>query len=187
MRGHLSPANLLTSGCLTAGFLGVLTAPTSTVLTALLVVLAAVLDSLDGLVARKNGGDTAFGTNLDSLADLVSFGVVPALAVYYAVLADLQVIGLAGCVGFVLCGAWRLARFPLVKSYVCFAGLPIPPAGVLVMVVALWHPSPVLTLLLLGGMSLLMVSTVPFPTLAHLIAAPSSVAHRVRDHATRAR
>jgi CDP-diacylglycerol--serine O-phosphatidyltransferase len=165
MRDLVTLPNALTSAALVAGFLGLLAAVGDDLVQAAgLVTLAAVLDSLDGAVARRGAVDHAFGANLDSLADLVSFGVVPAMALYVGPLHALPVLGLAGCLGFLLAGTWRLARFPLVKHSDHFVGLPIPVAGVLVMLILLWRPSAGLALLLAVTASVLMISTQPFPT-----------------------
>ena len=127
--------------------------------------MAAVFDSLDGVVARRSGADPRFGGNLDSLADLLSFGVVPAVGLYLGPFQPLSIPGLLFGLCFLVAGAWRLARFPLVKRRHCFVGLPIPAAGVLLMMTLLWRPSPGLSLVLTLTLSALMVSTVPFPTL----------------------
>ncbi len=132
------------------------------------VLAAAVLDLLDGAIAR-NGceeGDrlSEFGKNLDSLADVVSFGAAPAFAAYAAVLHAPPVAGIAGCLAFFVCGALRLARFPLVGGPGRFVGLPIPPAGLFVAALAALEPPPLLLLAALAATSVLMVSTVPFPT-----------------------
>lgn len=129
------------------------------------VAVAAIFDSMDGAAARRNGGDNSFGANLDSLADLVSFGVVPAIGLYLGPLYPLSLVGLAAGVCFLLAGAWRLARFPLVKRCEYFVGVPIPVAGVLLMTTLLWQPSLGLSLVLTLTLSALMVSTLPFPTL----------------------
>ncbi len=165
MRQFLTVPNLVTSGNLAAGFLALLAARTNVVVAAALVVLAAVFDALDGTLARRGAADSAFGGNLDSLADLVSFGVVPAMALYWGPFEGSPVIGAVMCLAFVLCGAWRLARFPLVKSSDGFVGLPIPVAGVLVMVLLLPGPPRPLTVIATAGLSALMLSTVRFPTL----------------------
>jgi CDP-diacylglycerol--serine O-phosphatidyltransferase len=138
------------------------------VLAAGFVLAAAVLDLLDGAIAR-NGcekGDelSEFGKNLDSLADVVSFGAAPAFAAYAAVLEARPVVGLAGCLVFFVCGALRLARFPLVGRPDRFVGLPIPPAGLFVAALAAIGPPPLPVLAALAATSALMVSTVPFPT-----------------------
>ena len=185
MRQFVTLPNMITSGNLTAGFLALVAMPTNLLQATVLVLLAAGFDSLDGAMARRlptktplrSNVDSAtkglFGANLDSLADLVSFGVVPALALYLAVLHSLPILGLVGCLGFLLCGAWRLARFPLVKNPCRFVGLPIPPAGVVVMVLAAWGPPRLFALLAISTLSVLMISSLPFPTLSGLRDWPS--------------
>lgn len=155
---------LITCGNLTAGFLAVLLVlQENFIQAATLVGAAAGLDLLDGAVARKNASGGEFGVNLDSLADLVSFGVAPAVAIYVASLHDLPAIGVAACAIYVVCGALRLARFPLLKSSDRFVGLPIPPAGVILAGLAAlditWPPVLSATLVF----SVLMVSGIPFP------------------------
>lgn len=164
MRAFVMLSTIVTSGNLVAGWLAVLLATQGRFPeTALLVILAVGLDSLDGPLARRGTREDAFGANLDSLADLVSFGVVPALALYLSTLHTLSIIGVAGCLAFLLCGAWRLARFPLVYSPDFFVGLPIPPAGLLAALLAASEPPPVLALLTVLLLGTLMVSELPFP------------------------
>lgn len=165
VRGLVTFPNAITSASVVAGFLGLLAAVGANLLLAVaLVILAAVFDSLDGVMARRSAGEHAFGANLDSLADLLAFGVVPAMALYMGPLHTLPVLGLAGCLCFLLAGAWRLARFPLVRQCDHFVGLPIPVAGVLVMIVLLGRPAPSLALLMAVMASAMMISTLPFPT-----------------------
>jgi CDP-diacylglycerol--serine O-phosphatidyltransferase len=168
MREYITLPNLLTSGSLTAGFLSMLliSEETDILKAAGLIALAAVFDVLDGPVARRLGNDGQFGTNLDSLADLVSFGAAPALALYLSSLYALPVIGLAACLAFFLCGAWRLARFSLCKHPLYFVGCPIPAAGVLVALLAALRPHPFLALPVVFALSIMMVGTLPFPTLS---------------------
>jgi hypothetical protein len=83
VRVYLSPPNLTTSGNLLAGFLALLAATQGHAGWAAGLVLAtAICDSLDGLVARRTHSESAFGSRLDSLADLASFGAAPALVLY---------------------------------------------------------------------------------------------------------
>lgn len=176
MRAYVTPANLVTSGNLTAGFLALVAAQAHRLLlAAALIVLAGALDSLDGPLARRRASDGEFGTNLDSLADLVSFGAAPALALYLGSLHVLPGFGLAACLCFLLCGAWRLARFPLIKNPHRFTGLPIPPTGVLIAVLAVWAPTPILALVLTVALSVLMVSSLPFPTISATVGGASSL------------
>ena len=167
MREYITLPNLLTSGSLAAGFLSMLLIfDTNIPAAAGLIVLAAGFDVIDGPMARRKGTEGAFGTNLDSLADLVSFGAAPALALYLSSLHNLPVIGLTACLGFFLCGAWRLARFSLCKNPLYFVGCPIPFAGVLVAMLAALRPHPFLALPVIFALSALMIGTLPFPTLS---------------------
>ncbi len=161
--------HLTTCGNLSCGFLALLFAASGDfVYAAALVLVAAALDLLDGAIARNESEEgerlAEFGKNLDSLADIVSFGAVPAFAAYVAILNAVPVAGLAGCLAFFVCGALRLARFPLVGSQDRFVGLPIPPAGLFVAALAALEPPPLLFLAALAATSVLMVSTIPFPT-----------------------
>ena len=162
-----------TCGNLASGFLAVLFAASGDfVLAAVSVLAAAVLDLLDGAIARngceKGDGLSEFGKNLDSLADVVSFGVAPAFAAYVAVMHALPVAGITGCLAFFVCGALRLARFPLVGGPDRFVGLPIPPAGLFVAALAALGPPPLPVLAARAATNALMVSTVPCPTPAAL-------------------
>ena len=166
MRAFVTLSTAVTSGNLAAGFLALLLATErSFVQTTALILLAAGFDSIDGPIARRASKEGAFGVTLDSLADLVSFGVTPALALYFGSLHEIPVAGLLACLGFLLCGAWRLARFPLVNHREYFVGLPVPPAGVLVTFLAASSASPILALLVVLLLSGLMVSEVHCPKL----------------------
>src|SRR3954469_7134512 len=72
---------------------------------------AAVLDSLDGRVARMTNSQSAFGEQMDSLSDMVSFGAAPALIVYIWALKDLGKLGWLAAFVYCSCAALRLARF----------------------------------------------------------------------------
>ncbi len=169
MREYVSLANFLTSGSLVAGFLSVLLIfRDNLIAAAALITLAAVFDILDGAAARRAGNEDAFGTNLDSLADVVSFGAAPALALYMGSLYALPLIGLAGCILFFLCGAWRLARFSTRKNPFYFVGCPIPGAGVLVAVLAAFGTPTLFALPVVLVLGALMIGTMPFPTLSGL-------------------
>ncbi len=162
-------SNIATSGNLAAGFLSLLLVSRGELRwAAVLVLVSAVLDAVDGPVARATGEQSQFGSNLDSLADVVSFAVAPAYATYVGSLQGLPAIGAAACLGFVLCSAWRLARFPLCKDPHYFVGCPVPVAGVPVMLLAALRPHPSASLATVVALSLLMVGTIPVPTLSRL-------------------
>jgi CDP-diacylglycerol--serine O-phosphatidyltransferase len=134
--------------------------------------LAIVLDMLDGRVARMTGTSTAFGVEFDSLADVISFGVAPAILSFRWGLEPLGRIGWAAGFLFVAAAAVRLARFNIQsgaqdKRY--FVGLPSPAAaGVLASTVYVYptgpqitlHAMPVLAVVIVPA--LLMVSTIRF-------------------------
>ena len=94
------------------------------------ILLAALFDRLDGSVARRFNTESDFGKELDSLCDLISFGVAPALLIYHAVLYQVPVAGLAITILFILCGAVRLARYNIKEFDGTYYGLPITAAGV---------------------------------------------------------
>src|SRR5258708_27312103 len=97
-----------------------------------LIFWAILLDVLDGRIARMTGTTSEFGAELDSLADVVSFGVAPALLIYSWGFSSLPRVGWLVAFLFVVCGALRLARFNVQKTSVdgrYFVGLPIPAAA----------------------------------------------------------
>jgi CDP-diacylglycerol--serine O-phosphatidyltransferase len=148
---------------------------------AILIVFAMFFDILDGRVARMTKTQSAFGVQIDSLADVVSFGVAPALLVYEWTLHRFGLVGLFSAFVFCACGAVRLARFNVLsmgeagkphKPSKFIVGLPIPgAAGILVAIVVANHAAGGLfgaaeyawTILATTlGLSALMVSTVRF-------------------------
>lgn len=138
-------------------------------LAALMVGASLVADGLDGRIARLVRADGEFGKELDSLADVVSFGTAPAILAYMTVLERMDLYGLAVCAVFPICGALRLARFNIIKTSGFFIGLPITAAGTLLaalLYVYAGTPLAETTLLLPAIMLLLaylMVSTIPYP------------------------
>lgn len=98
------------------------------------IILANIFDGLDGWVARLTRTTTRFGVELDSLSDLVAFGVAPSILIYKWALFDFGRVGFAIAFLFAACGALRLARFNIqsgggIKS---FKGLPIPGAATMI-------------------------------------------------------
>ena len=98
------------------------------------ILFAMVLDGLDGRLARYFQVSSDFGKELDSLADLVSFGVAPALLSYGSILYAYGYFGLAVSMIFALCGAIRLARFNVLNIKTHFVGIPITFAGPLLVI-----------------------------------------------------
>ncbi len=171
MKDYFSAANFLTSGNLLAGFLAlVLAARGEPVWAAAMIGAAGVFDSVDGIAARRSRAESVFGSRLDSLADLISFGAAPALILYSFSLHRLPVLGIAACMAFLLCGAWRLARFSLLENRHHFVGFPIPPAAVIVVGLVVVSAPPPVVWLAVAVLSGLMVSSVPVPTLGSLVA-----------------
>jgi CDP-diacylglycerol--serine O-phosphatidyltransferase len=148
------------------------------------ILFAAIFDALDGRVARLFRVDSAFGAQLDSLADLVSFGIAPSVLVYLWSLHHAQSAGWAVALIFCACCAVRLARFnveaaardPLDPPNPHFIGLPTPAAACLILLPMLlgfqFHSpafaNPLLNAFVMAVMSLLMVSRVPTLSIKHL-------------------
>ncbi len=137
MRIELVP-NILTGANLAIGMLALVYAIEGKfAFGSVLILIAALLDRFDGRLARKVGASSDFGKELDSLADLVSFGVAPAVMVYLWRLDSLGLAGQMVMILFVLCGALRLARFNVMNVSGYFLGVPITIAGSLVAVLVL--------------------------------------------------
>lgn len=128
--------NLFTLAALFGGFYAVVMAMNGRFdLAAIGVFCAMVLDSLDGRVARMTNTQSAFGEQMDSLSDMVSFGAAPALIVYEWALRGLGKAGWAAAFVYCACAALRLARFNTNIAVVdkrFFQGLPSPAAAALV-------------------------------------------------------
>ncbi|MDD3178855.1 MAG: CDP-diacylglycerol--serine O-phosphatidyltransferase [Opitutaceae bacterium] len=160
-----------------------------------LILAAVVFDCLDGRLARLGGRTSLFGAEFDSLADVVSFGVAPALMVFFLILAPREEYQWFRSFGWViafiylLCAAVRLARFNVItnpllhqssmESHNDFVGLPVPAAAgtVASMVLLLLHLADnekslhrwtLILPLLLILISFLMVSTIRYPSFKHI-------------------
>lgn len=135
-RGIYILPNILTTANLFCGFYGIIAAINHDFRTAAIAILISCLfDILDGKVARFTGADSRFGLEYDSLADLVAFGLAPALLVYLWALRPFGRLGWVAAFLFMACGALRLARFNVQVSSVSkkyFVGLPIPGAACMV-------------------------------------------------------
>ena len=115
---------------------------------ALLVLLAALLDGLDGRIARLTGTASEFGIQFDSLADIVSFGIAPAFLVHQWALVSLGKRGWLIAFLFVVCAAMRLARFNIqmhVADTRWFVGLASPAAAAVLTCMAFAFPGPLRT------------------------------------------
>ena len=135
---------------------------------AVFIIIAAVLDGLDGRIARLTGTTSDFGLEFDSLADIVSFGIAPALLSYRWALNEFDRLGWLIAFIYVVCAAMRLARFNIqstVGDKRHFAGLPSPMAAGTLACVAYAFPgmergdwSTVLLALLVATLALMMIS-----------------------------
>ena len=143
--------NLFTLSSVLCGFYAILTCTTPGAdnddfyRASLLIIFAMFFDTIDGRVARLTRTQSAIGVQLDSLADVISFGVAPAVLVYRWSLEAMGTMGMLICFSYIACGAVRLARFNVlataesgapVKPGKYILGLPIPAAaGILISLV----------------------------------------------------
>ena len=132
-RGVFLLPSLLTTGNIFCGFTSIVMAFEGQMkLAASLIIVAAILDGLDGRIARLMGGTSEFGGEYDSLADVVSFGLAPAFLAHVWGLMPLRRYGWVLAFLFLVCGAVRLARFNIqhgASDRRWFVGLPIPMAA----------------------------------------------------------
>ena len=167
--------NLFTTGALFAGFYGIVAAINAHFETAAIAILVAmVLDGMDGRIARLTNTQSDFGAQYDSLADMVSFGLAPALIVYYWSLFELGKLGWLAAFLYTSATALRLARFNTQVGNAdkrFFQGLPSPAAAALIATI-IWFGSILdlressvvlsVTLIATVGTALLMVSNVRY-------------------------
>jgi len=147
-------------------------------LTALLILLGSILDVLDGQLAVRLNAETAMGKELDSLADVITFGVAPTMLVYRLLLivgVD-RYVAIFTSLAFVMAGAYRLARFNTRPSdrrgY--FKGLPIPMASALLITASFWQHwvINIWWTVAVISVSYLMVSPFPYPKSTRVLALP---------------
>ena len=178
--------NLFTVSSIFCGFYAIVTSmdgsgPDRFYRAAVAILFAVVFDCADGRVARMTKTQSDFGVQLDSLADVISFGLAPALLVYEWALRSLGPAGIAICFIYAACGALRLARFNVMtqdqsESPTYFTGLPIPVAAASIVSLVLAHyrigggnlgNQPVMAVVMLL-LSLLMVSSIHYRTFKKL-------------------
>ena len=166
--------NLFTTGSLFCGFYSIIASMKGDyLLAAIPILIAFVLDGLDGRIARMTNTTSKFGSEYDSLSDLVAFGVAPAIMVYTWAFSSFGKWGWLAAFLFVVCGALRLARFNvqigMIESKV-FNGLPIPGAAAVVATgIMLFYYlggegkfNDLSVLIIVVGLSLLMVSSIKY-------------------------
>ncbi|MDR2800977.1 MAG: CDP-diacylglycerol--serine O-phosphatidyltransferase [Desulfovibrio sp.] len=173
--------NLFTTASLLAGFLGLLWAAAGSYEScACAVLFSAIMDGLDGKVARMTHTSSEFGVQYDSLADLLAFGVTPSFLMFQYALKDFNSIGTAACFLFTVCAALRLARFNISTATAdkkFFTGLPSPAAGCTLASIVLFAPSlpeflmqgiKGFALLCVVGLAFLMVSRIRYASFKEL-------------------
>jgi CDP-diacylglycerol--serine O-phosphatidyltransferase len=175
--------NIITVGAVCVGLTGVRFAIAEQWEFAMVAILvAAVLDALDGTIARLLKAASDFGAELDSLSDVVAFGVAPALIIYFWSLSALGGFGWAAALFFAVCCALRLARFNSrlenqpSYAYHFFTGVPAPGGALLALLPLLisqdfgdgFFRNPAVTGPWIVAMALLMVSQVPTYSLKRL-------------------
>ncbi|NWG01347.1 MAG: CDP-diacylglycerol--serine O-phosphatidyltransferase [Syntrophaceae bacterium] len=166
--------NLFTTGNLFCGFWAIISVfQEKFFYAAVAILLACVFDILDGKVARLSGATSKFGVQYDSLADLVSFGIAPALLAFSWALRPYGKFGWLAAFVFVACGALRLARFNVQSSsgeVKYFKGLPIPAAASMVALTILLYlrlietawVKDIIILIMIWVLAFLMVSNIRY-------------------------
>lgn len=137
------------------------------------IVLAIIIDGLDGKLARTLKASSEFGALFDTLSDFFVFGIIPAFMIYRAFLYTVNPYGLVAALFYVFCGAYRLIRYTIQKHNTnptnVFLGLPIPAAAGMIIVMILVNHNfgilfnyPFLVVVLTFTASLLMISSIHY-------------------------
>ena len=171
--------SLATSGSLMLGVLAIMMIGEGRFLLAMvLIVGGSILDAMDGQLADRLGTTSELGKQLDSLSDVVTFGVAPSLLIYHLLL-NVGVsfpVAVAISLVFVIAGAFRLARYNTLPTdrAAWYVGLPIPMASILVITGSFWQHWVInlwwaVVVIVVSG---LMASTFPYPKAHHLSRTP---------------
>ena len=173
-RGIYILPNLFTTGNLFCGFWAIIAVfQEKFFFAAVAILVASAFDALDGKVAKLSGATSKFGMQYDSLSDLVSFGIAPALLAFSWALRPYGKFGWLAAFLFVACGALRLARFNVQAPSVevkYFKGLPIPAAAFMIaLTILLYHRlietgwvKDIVILVMIYGLAFLMVSKIRY-------------------------
>ena len=166
--------NLFTASSIFVGVISIVEASKGNfVLASWLILLALIFDGLDGRVARMTNTTSQFGVEFDSLADIISFGIAPAMILYFFVGQEFGRFGILVSALYVIFGAIRLARFNISTAKTdpnVFIGLPIPTAAVFV---SMWillfnkynlQDYSIILLFLALSVAVLMVSNFRYPS-----------------------
>lgn len=166
--------NLFTASSIFVGVISIVEASKGHfILASWLVLLALIFDGLDGRIARMTNTTSQFGVEFDSLADIISFGIAPAMLLYFFIGHEFGRFGILVSALYVIFGAIRLARFNISTAKTnsnVFIGLPIPTAAVFV---SMWillfnkyslQDYSILLLFLALAVAILMVSNFRYPS-----------------------
>jgi CDP-diacylglycerol--serine O-phosphatidyltransferase len=165
---------LFTSSSLFCGFFAIISSIQGRYeAAAIAIIIAAIFDGLDGRIARFTKTSSLFGVEYDSLSDLVSFGVAPAILAFLWALKPFGRLGWLAAFMYVICGALRLARFNVEKSSEqtsYFKGLPIPAAACFLASIVLYESSingfsesrHIISIVIIYVLSFLMVSSIRY-------------------------
>lgn len=123
---------------------------------ALLILLAAVMDRYDGKLARKFNATSDIGKELDSLSDLISFGVAPTLLIWSIALERVGIIGIIVTILYAIAGAYRLARYNVMEFDGVYYGIPITMSGGIVAIMALYLTKYKINIIVLAVVMLLL-------------------------------
>ena len=166
--------NLFTASSIFVGVISIAEASKGNfVLASWLILLALIFDGLDGRVARMTNTTSQFGVEFDSLADIISFGIAPAMILYFFTGHEFGRFGILVSALYVIFGAIRLARFNISTAKTdpnVFIGLPIPTAAIFIsMWILLFHKYSlenysIVLLFLALGVAVLMVSNFRYPS-----------------------
>ncbi|KAA8745527.1 MULTISPECIES: CDP-diacylglycerol--serine O-phosphatidyltransferase [Paenibacillus] len=137
---------------------------------AMYIIISACIDRYDGIIARRLDVCSEFGKELDSLADLVSFGIAPALLIYFKFNFDdlgmMRMLGIVALLLYIVSSSYRLALFNIRKFEGTFRGIPITVAGFVLSTYSVIAPSTdsltLISVITLLAFSYLMVSSIKF-------------------------
>lgn len=157
--------NIFTFINLTFGMLSIMFTFTDNLsLSAVMILCAAFVDRYDGRIARKINAESIIGKELDSLADLISFGAAPAILSWSIFLIDYGILGYIITILFPISGAFRLARYNVSQFNNVFSGMPITIAGSLLAIYNLFSVNLIqqsfISLVIIILLSYLMVSNI---------------------------
>jgi len=177
-RGVFILPSMLTVGNIFCGYYAILATMRGNYdLAAQAIGIAMLLDVLDGRIARMTNSASDFGLQLDSLADVISFGIAPSILAFVWGLSTVDhQVGWIAAFAFAICGAMRLARFNIqTEHFRHFVGLPIPAAGGTIAAIVYFFGDPIenpfYAILMSGAvflLSILMVSKIRYSSFKHL-------------------